>query len=397
MLKVREMKKKTPKRNVSYEGTSIAVRRWLEFVFPWMRHKEEGEVSFLTKSGAWRHGNYSPAEYASFAGVAITVVGCVVLTVRYFMAFFGLQRTVVVRNLLFALVMAAIPIAMWARATDENFWAYHRRKRVFFALALAHAALCLLQPLYSVTWSLVVPFVIKSVPVNAAMTRRMVVLLAYLAEGAIFSGAVVLLYRVVEPILKSKMTWRSIEIFKLRHVVDLRKNAEYSYDFRALTDLETGKQIVIKEQDRFVQTEINGASGTGKTSSIFLNGIWGDLNVKFKNREARREQFAKMISDGRATLKWPLSEFDERAVIACGRNEKELKKNQKEIDAVRAKYPDCGMTIVAPNPDLNEAVLRMAQARGFEVNVLDPVNSYGGWKNCARERSINPFYLPDGL
>ena len=148
MLKVREMKKKTPKRNVSYEGTSIAVRRWLEFVFPWMRHKEEGEVSFLTKSGAWRHGNYSPAEYASFAGVAITVVGCVVLTVRYFMAFFGLQRTVVVRNLLFALVMAAIPIAMWARATDENFWAYHRRKRVFFALALTRGAVPASAPLF---------------------------------------------------------------------------------------------------------------------------------------------------------------------------------------------------------------------------------------------------------
>lgn len=396
MLKAKGIKKTAEKKEISYEGAALAVRQWLEFLFPWLGKGEKGEASFLTKSGAWRHGNYTPAEYASFAGVAVTALSCAVLTVRYFMAFFGLQRTVVVRNLPVALVMAAIPIVIWARATDENFWAYHRRKRVFFALALAHAALCLLQPLYSVIWSLIVPFVIKSVPVNAAMTRRMVVLLAYLAEGVVFSGAVVLLFRVVEPILTSKMTWRSIEIFKLRHVVDVRKNAEYSYDFRALTDLETGKPIVIKEQDRFVQTEINGASGTGKTSSIFLNGIWGDLNVKFKNREARREHFAKMLSDGRATLRWPLAEFDEKAVIACGKNEKELKRNQKEIDAVRSKYPDCGMTIVAPNPDLNEAVLRMAQARGFEVNVLDPVNSYGGW-NCARERSINPFYLPDGL
>ena len=397
LLKRKEKPNKKEDGEKSYESVSGSIRQRLELFFPWMAKGSDADgPSFRIKSGAWRHGTYTTAELASFAMVALTIINSAVLTGRYAAAFFGLQDRVIVKNLILAVITALLPFLAWARATDENFWAYHRRKRVFFGLALVHAALCLLQPLYSVIWSFIVPFIIRNVQVNAAMTRRMVVLLAYLAEGALLSGAVILLYRVVEPILKSKMTWRSIEIFKLRHVMDSRKNAENRYDFTALTDLETGKRDTIKEHDRYLQAEINGASGTGKTSSIFLNGIWGDLNVKFKNREARREEYARMISEGKATIQGPLSEFEESAVIAIGKNEKELRKNEKELRDVKEKYPDCGITVVAPNSDLNVAILKMAEARGFKVNVLDPVNSYDSW-SCAREMSINPFYLPPGL
>ncbi len=381
----------------SQEGFFQMLENSLGFWFPWINKKNEKKgLLFRVKSGAERHSSYTPMEIVSFVAVAMTLLNCAVLIYRYILAFCGLEKVVVINNFIVALLIAILPFIFWLRATDENFWAFHRRKRLFFSLALVHAALCLMQSVYSLIWSLIVPFILNHVPTNAAMTGNMVRLLAYLGEGILFIAMFILAYRIAEPLLKSKTTWRSIEVFKLKHIVDSRKDAENRYDFHAIIDLETGKPITVKENDRYVQTEINGASGTGKTSSIFLNGIWGDLNVKFKNREARREAFRKMIEEGRATLRGPLAEFDESAVIAIGEDERELKKNEKEIETIKSKYPDCGITVVAPNPDLNENVIRMAEARGFKVNVLDPVNSYSKWK-YAKEMAINPFYIPFGL
>lgn len=384
-------------RRPAYRGEILErVMGVILYTFPWLRKREEGDDAEFRINEAERHGTHTTPELISFVVLTLTLIDCAVLAARYFSAFMGLERTVITSNPILILFVAAAPFVSWVRATDEKFWAYHRRKRLFFALSAVHAALVLFQPVYSLIWSATVLFIIGKVTITAAMTRKATVLLVYVCEGIVLSVAMLLFYRIIEPLIQSESTWRAVELFKLQHFRDSRKCAENRYDITAITNLEDGKPIRIKENDRYVQMEINGASGTGKTSSIFLNVIRDDLDVKFKNRELRQERLLKMITEGRATICGPLAEFDESAVIATGKNKTELKKNERELAKIREEFPDCGITVIAPNPDLNENIIRMCAARHFPVNVLDPVTQYSTWKNV-REMAINPFYIPLGL
>jgi hypothetical protein len=392
----RKEKNEKKRKPISLEDAQGRAREYLLYLFPWLRKKEKGEASFRLGSGADLHGKYTVAEQVSFATLVLTLIDSAILAARYAAAFMDLEKTVVTNNPFLIILIAVLPFIVWVRATDEKFWAYHKRKRLFFALACVHAALVILQPLYSLIWTAAVPLVVGKITITAAMTKRAVVLLAYIIEAIMAAVAVTLIYRVFEPLIKSEAIWRSVELFKLQHVRDSRKNAENRYDVTAITNLEDGKPIRIKENDRFVQTVINGASGTGKTSSIFLNVIKDDLDTKFKNRDLRQEKLLAMITEGRATIQGPLAAFDESAVIAVGKTKQELKKNEKELAAIRNTYPDCGITVVAPNSDLNENIIRMCAARHFNVNVLDPVTDYSSYGNV-REMAINPFYLPTEL
>ena len=54
------------------------------------------------------------------------------------------------------------------------------------------------------------------------------------------------------------------------------------------------------------------------------------------------------------------------------------------------------MTIIAPNASLVIEIIKIMRARGFRVNVLDPVGDYSMYDNASMV-GINPFYVPLGL
>jgi len=342
-----------------------------------------------------KHSKYSKEEQISFVVLALTMVNILLLLICYVIAIVKLNARVFLNSPLYLIPAAALPIMAWIKATNENFWAFHRRKRLFFELTVINAVVVLSQPIYSVCWNIIVPLVLK-IPVNPCLTKNMIVFLVYIALFTFLGLIYMIIYRQVEPIILSDTTKRQIELFKYQQIKDDREDREYKYDVTTIMDLDSGKPIRIKENDRFVQTDINGASGTGKTSSIFLNVIRSDMDTKFRNREKRQEELLKLINSGKATIKGPLKEFKESAVIATGKNAKEKKENEKALERIRKKYSDCGITVMAPNSSLNQEIIRMAAARGFQVNVLDPVTNYSAYPNV-KEVSINPFYLPLGL
>lgn len=352
---------------------------------------------FSTKEEVSRHSRYSMAEKVIFIILGLTLLNTAILLGAYIYAFSMLNKTIFCNSALYVVPAVCIPYITWVRATNENFWAFHRRKRLFFSLASINAVLVLLQLLYSLCWKIAVPLVMRIKP-NPCLTEKMITFLVYIFIFALFFMAFLIVYRQFEPVILSDTTKRQIELFKFQQIKDNRENREYCYDITTIKDLDTGKSIRIKENDRFVQTDINGASGTGKTSSIFLNVIRQDMDTKFKNREKRQEEFRKLIQEGKATIAGPLKigEFQEKAVVAAGKTEKEKRKNAKLIESIRKKYPDCGITVMAPNPSLNDELIRLAQARHFQVNVLDPTGNYTHYKNV-RNISMNPFFLPFGL
>lgn len=356
-----------------------------EYVKEFYRHTD-------TSSQEKRHSQYTITEKITFVGIAAIILNILVLIIRYFFGFSKLDITILSNSPLYILPFAILPFILWVIATNENFFAFHQRKRIFFYLASVNAALILLQPVYSVIRNLTVP-VILLIPTNPCLTEKMVMLLAYIVVLALFIIATMLIYTQIEPIITSDTTKRQIELFKLQHIKDDRESRQYKYDVTAVKSLETGKPIRIKENDRFTQTCLNGVSGTGKTSSYFGGVILNDLDQKVKNREKRQEEFMQMILDGKATLQGPLSHFKESAVVAIGTTKNELKRNEKALANIRKKYQDMGMTVIAPNPDLMETIIKMCEARDIDIDIVDPVYHYPQYPHV-HEIGINPFYVP---
>lgn len=349
-----------------------------------------------TAAGTKKHSAYSAKEWLAFFGTGIVLAHVITVLILYVTSFTSLRDRIVTNNPLYLVPAIILPFVLWVFSTNLDFFAFHRRKRLQFLLCVINAFVTALQPVYSGVWHIIVPIIIKIKP-NPVLTTKMILLLGYIGILAIFSAICILLFVEFEPLLLSATLKRQIEVWKYEQVHDSREDKDQKYDITDILSLETGEPVRIKERDRFLHILLNGASGTGKTSTIFMNVNKTDMDRKLANKELRQEAFVKMIKDGKATLKGPLTEFSESAIIPLGKSEREYEKNRKEIERIKEKYPDIGITIVAPNPDLITDIIQLAGARGFNVNVIDPVGSYANKYDNVKEMSLNPFYLPFDL
>ena len=342
-----------------------------------------------------KHSRYTQKEQRIFGLLALLLLNMLLLLLLYIYGYINLREQILTNSPLYIVPAVIIPFWTWIVSTNENFWAFHKRKRTFFSLCSLNAALVLFQPVYTLIRNFMVGIVYKIEP-DEIMTQGMINLLAFTGIILLSAAVIIIIYTQMEPLIVSPTIKRNIELFKLQYIKDDREDNEYKYDMRIIKSLDDGSVIATKENDRFVQTEINGPSGTGKTSSIFITAISNDLDTKVKNKEKRQECFLNMIQQKKATIRGPLREFREDAVIAIGNSKSEIAKNKKELDKIRKKYPDCGITVVAPNASLITDIVRLAEARNIKVNILDPIYDYSSYKN-AKQIGINPFYIPFNL
>ncbi len=338
---------------------------------------------------------YTKNEKISFCAIGVILLHITILICGYVASMGRLRAAVLSNSPLYLLTASILPFVSWLYATNENFWAFYRRKRVYFYICCINLVLTVFQPLYTVARHFAV-MIIRKIEVNQVLTPAMVIFLGQVIAVVVLILFIVFLNAQVEPLLTNESLKKQIDIFKLRQIKDDREDKEYKYDLHIIKDLYDGKAIPIKERDRFVQAEVNGASGTGKTSSIFTTAIEEDLNQKLKNREKRKEEYYRLIREGKATIKGPLRIFEENAVVAVGRTKSAREKNEEELQKIRKKYPDAGITVIAPNAALNEDIIKLAMARGETVYVLDPVNNYSRYPNV-KMVGMNPFYIPLGL
>ena len=192
--------------------------------------------------------------------------------------------------------------------------------------------------------------------------------------------------------------------FKIGHHIDLRKNKENLYDFKILNDLDNGKELIVREIDRFTGTLVNGQSGTGKTSTIFTTSIGEDLLKKLKNLEGIKKELNEMVVGRKLKLKpgivEPLThakEFDVNAFEPIGKNPAEIKKNSKEYQELLEKFPNCGITAIAPNDGLPGDVIKLCSKLNLCLNVVDPMPDEITGQYKENYTGINPFWVNDNL
>lgn len=324
------------------------------------------------------------------AGAAATGVHIMLALISYGFAVRNLKPKIISNNPVYLIAALLLPVIVWLVSTDTDFWNYYNRKLNLLYLVIVNTAITAYQPIYTGLWHVITPNIFK-IPTNPALTAGMVILLAQILIVLCIIIYVTIFIQTIKPYFIDKVMVEKIKRYKIKQTFDLRKDKEWMYDFKAVRDLDNGKVIVVKEKDRGVHTTVIGASGTGKTSSVFLTAIRDDLDQRLKNMIKRLSEMLKMILAGKAYVKGPwIHGFKERYVAAKPGHEKEL-------ETIKKRYKPCGITVVAPDNSIIEDVIRLAKARHAKVNVIDPTKKWGEKYDNASDVKIAPFYIDPDL
>lgn len=266
-------------------------------------------------------------------------------------------------------LISAASFALFAISTNYEKFNFWNRKRADLAISILFVVRMLVS-MFSYLYSSILLPVVFLIPINRDITVGMVVWLARLlyAVCTLVPGIMIgnaLLHAVFE-----EANWNEISSFKLRKVVDMRKDKEYKYDLSIIRYMKDGKPYVIKEKDRQRHMLLSGVTGTGKTSSALVPSVAQDLDHKAHNEDyVKQALLSRMLTEHDVYLTRNLkeTEFDFHAFLS---DTEEGKDFLKELEK---KAPSAGLTVIAPNADFADAVYGLATSRGFQVNRIDPI------------------------
>jgi len=170
---------------------------------------------------------------------------------------------------------------------------------------------------------------------------------------------------------------------------------EMTCEVRLCDDLNSGAPVMIPEARRMETVLVQGATGTGKTSTMLLPMCASDLEKKYFFREKAKELGYEALSKGYAYVNAP---YDNETLNNCfslnflrpiyGR-EKEFMEilgpmiKGVDEDTNEVFFKDLGITVLEPDGNFIDDFRLVADNLGIMVYKIDPLdpNSYG----------INPF------
>ncbi|WP_459195648.1 type IV secretory system conjugative DNA transfer family protein [Wukongibacter baidiensis] len=284
----------------------------------------------------------------------------------------------------------AAPILVWLLSTNSVLWNYTYYKVSSLIFIVITLIIRIESLYYLIFYNFFIPVISRLKP-NIELTPNMIVGLGYLSTlipMAIFLIPLVLRVKA----LFSKSNIDAIKEFKLKHHLNFKKSNPYAYDQSIITNMDTGKKHTIKEHDRYIHTETTGATGTAKTSSCLIPAVLQDLLTKAKNVDAQKKEVKKLISSGKAYLTKEFDDIDFSVSYVKPNPGYEKEFNEK----VLKKYRNAGITVIAPDDSLTDNVYKLAKAKGFNVNRVDPKPNPDGTK---KEDFIgfNPLYISPSI
>lgn len=340
-------------------------------------------------------------------GLAFTAINLIFCIVRYINAIIFVQEKISSNNPLYIITAMVIPFLWWAISTYEDRWNFHDRKEMTLKIVMINFILVFLMPLWTLIFDIAVIRICK-IPAGRNMDTQMILNLCRLVLVGVCGGVGAGLYGAFNKIISKQQIKQSIDGFRIQHILDFRDNKGNLYDLVFMKDLKTGKDRIIEEDQRFVQMLVIGSSGTGKTSSTATPAIVCDLNQKMKNALKRHAALQQMVEKGHAEVRLPVAGIEDTLIeeaknggfkydMSAERLVQPKEGYEDEFKAIRKKYPDCGLTVMAPNNSLNDDVIKLAKARSIKVNVIDPDCDYSQLFENVHQIRINPFFVELGL
>lgn len=314
--------------------------------------------------------------------------------VNYFLSVWYLKSSFVLGMTFLCFIGIFSSAVLFVVSTNYEYFNFWNRKRADIITIALYVTMTVLLVMAKVFCNLILP-VILLIPIGHDITTGMVVWLArlmYLLFTAL-PGAFVA-YHLISIVFQEE-NWSEIDAFKIRKIVDLRKDKEFKYDLNIIRRMDNGKYYTIKENDRHRHVLLNGVTGTGKTSTALIPATASDLDQKAYNEDyTKKEILARILSVGDVHPIKGLKD-EEFSRDAFWAEDEEGKKFLKDLFQ---KAPSAGMTVLAPNADLADAVYELATIRGFKVNRIDPIpldTTTGEMKPGFT--GFNPFYISPGL
>jgi len=166
-------------------------------------------------------------------------------------------------------------------------------------------------------------------------------------------------------------------------------------DVKLCNDLATGEPVIVTEERRMETVLIQGATGTGKTSTMLLPMCASDLHLKYKYNQMSKDAALKALENGYAFVNSPasneyLNKYFSLDLIHPIKG-KENKYYETLGDLVKAKdldtgtpiFRNLGITVLEPDGNYIEDFKTIAHNFGIPVYTIDPLDpdSFG----------INPF------
>ena len=287
-------------------------------------------------------------------------------------------------------IQILLPIGLWAYSTNTEYWNYFDRKFLTLRLVGAAVSMQLITATFFLSYKLLIPFV-AMVKVTPDMTEDLIVGLGYIACFVPTLTVTLYLWHLNKSIITDD-TKKSIAQFKLKHHMEEVSDDPLEYTMQIVTDMQTGKKVIIPQHDRFTHTEATGATGTAKTSSCILPAIADDLDTKIRNSEAQKKAAYAMIDAGKAYMvkKVPDSQFNINLVKPNPGHEKEYQ------DKV-LKYKSAGITVIGPDDSLSNEVAALAAARGVRARLVDPIPDGDTGLMKKGFTGYNPLYISPNI
>ena len=334
-------------------------------------------------------------------GFVLTLGNAILCVVRYVFATVNVEEKIVTTNPIYLIIAMTLPLIWWGYSTRDDNWNYYDRKKATLTLVIINFILVMMQPLWTLLFDVLVVR-ICTIPVGRNFTEDMIFNLCRITLAGICFAVGYAIAKGLQKALTTEEMRETIEGFRYQHIIDTRSNKENLYDLLVLNDMKTGKMVPIKENERFTHISTIGSSGSGKTSSTASPMIRCDMDKKVANGKKRQAALLQMIRQGKAYVELPtktdqqflddiekdhgfVNDMEAECLIVAKEG------YEDELKEIRKKYPDCGMTIMAPNNGFPKDMVKLAKARNLKVNVIDPAETYKD--ENVRQLGINPFFV----
>lgn len=321
--------------------------------------------------------------YVCYAALLFWVIGSVIGMAR---SIYWIDNRYYNIGIVGTLLVIFISVFGFLLSTAYNKLSFYKTKRALLWISVISCCLCFIHLVGNLIAILTLPhvFALKITPV---MTKGMVVSLGRIIMFFGYIIPVPLCVYLAKLLKDNEIVMERILIFRVKHLMDLRPDIEYQYDLKTIaTDMETGKAVVIHEKDRYVHMDVNGASGSGKTSMVLLKQINEDLNTKVRNEERQKYEVGKLLKEGKLYL-------CRKPGVAFNINDFAAKEGCEEafLD-IKMRFRSAGITLVVPNDDVMIKACKLCEAKGIPYHRVDPHRTETGMK-VKNWRGFNPLYI----
>ena len=338
-------------------------------------------------------------------GYGIFLFHLLLQTVRFAFSMYRLDYSLMPLHPAYVLFWCITAPVLYLWSTKYSEYNYRNIKMLCLAAVLFSEYVTVLSLAFLLLSRIFLPGIL-SLPVDEAFTKGMVLILGRLATQLPLVPLGLLLAKAVFLPLRDEKVREAVLVYKITHSTPPEQKAcsGIAYNMNIIKDAGSGRPVTVYAKDRFLHTLVDGTSGTGKTSSTILPAIRDDLDMRCRAEDMQKEMLVAMERDGKISYAPPndTNRFSINDCIPIVKDtaqktgeemERQLSEIRQELEQIRMGISVCGITVLAPDDSLTDAVCRLCDARGTPYNRIDAVRQPDGThkKNTV---GMNPFYIP---